>query len=256
MAKPGHRPDHARREEPPAVDIDKKAADIARTTGIPLHAARLVALGQQDLNEVLKRLAFQDEVNTLIQRHNFNRALATQIALGQVSKDAMLAKRRVDEHLNQSRHRSLLEEAAADKRELQVALHGHRSLHVRVKSVDKYEVQLENLESGAVEVFHKLQLKCAWPAAESKKVRKALSWDKARKERSIDPIARPQDRFACSDKRLGLLMDKKSDITATLLEGEVFTGQIAWVSRYEFALRTRQGIEVVIFRHALDDLKE
>lgn len=87
-------------------------------------------------------------------------------------------------------------------------------------------------------------------------MKKALSYDKARRDRSIEPVVRPQDRYACSDRRLGVACDRKTHVSAVTLEGEVFSGEIVWVARYEFAIRTRQGAEIVIFRHALDDLRE
>ena len=47
----------------------------------------------------------------------------------------------------------------------------------------------------------------------------------------------------------------KTTVTATTLEGDRIIGEIAWVSRYEFALRVKEK-EVVVFRHALDLLEE
>lgn len=249
-----------RREEPHApppnraVDIEKKTADLMKSSGIPLQLARQVAVGQIDLNEAIKRLAFQDEVNSLIQRHGFNRALATQIALGQVGKDEMLARRRVDEHIAANRDRSVIDAALAGKSELTVGLLGHRVLRVAVTSVDKYEVGLRDLDSQTDALVHKLQLKYAYSSADSKKARKAMTWDKALKEHTAEPRLRPQDRYACSDRRLGLAMDAKKELEVTLVEGEVFSGQVAWVARYEFGLRGRQGTEIVIFRHSLHNL--
>lgn len=237
------------------AELLRKTNTIMESSGLPQPLAKMVAGGQLDLNEAIKRLAFQDEVNSLIQRHNFNRALATQIALGQVSKDSMLARRRVEEHLLGSRNRSILEEAKADGRDLSVGLHGHRNLRVRVLAVDRYEADIRDLETNQESRVHKLQFKFAFASADFKKVRKAMGWDKVRKDKQVEPVLRPQDRYACSDRRLGLAMDKKGEVTVTTLEGEVFSGQVGWVSRFELGLRTRQGVEVVIFRHALDDFR-
>jgi sRNA-binding regulator protein Hfq len=140
--------------------------------------------------------------------------------------------------------------------ELTLGLHGHRNLRVKVQAVDPYEVVVREVEGGAEERIHKLQIKYAYPSAEHKKVRKGLEYDKERRDRAVEPIARPQHRFACSDKRLGFAMEQKHAVTAVTLEGECFTGEIAWISRYEFAIRTRHGGEVVVFRHALDDLRD
>ncbi|MFZ5481080.1 MAG: hypothetical protein ACOZNI_30240 [Myxococcota bacterium] len=259
MKRPG--PPHARRPPPPRRDdqreaIARRAAEIARTTGLPPESARLVAAGRADLNDLLKKMAFRDEVNTLMQRHDLNRALATQVALGQADLDFILLRRRVDAHLAATRDRSVLDETQRAGSEITLGLHGHRTLRARVKAVERYEVVVVDTEKGAEERVHKLQLKYAYKPDDHKRVRKGLEYDKARRDRVVEPVARPQDRYACSDRRLGAAMDHKAAVVATTLEGECFHGEIAWVARYEFAIRTKGGGEVVIFRHALDDLRE
>ncbi len=215
-----------------------------------------MAAGRADLNELLKRMAFQDEVQALMNRHELNRALATQIVLGQANLDQVLTRRRVEAQLAANRARSVLDAAAADGRELTVGIHGHKQLRVKVAAVERYDVVLVETEGGAEHRVHKLQLKYAYAPDDHKKVRKSLDYDKARREAVVEPIPRPQDRYACSDRRLGVALDRKLPVTAVTLEGECFTGEIAWVARYEFGLRTRSGAEVVVFRHALADLRE
>lgn len=215
-----------------------------------------MAAGRADLNELIKRMAQRDEVNTLIQRHGLNRALATQVALGQVSLDQVLMRRRVEEHLEATRDRDVLDAARQSGKVLTLGLHGHKSLQCRIVSMDRYEIHVKDVEGGEEHAVHKLQLKFAYDPDDHKKVRKGLEYDKVRRERVIEPIARPQDRFACSDKRLGVAMDQKRVVTAVTLEGECFTGEIGWISRYEFGVRMKHGGEVVVFRHALDDLRE
>lgn len=242
----------ARRPDP----LAQKAADIAKSTGLSLEAARQVAAGRADLNELLKRMAFRDEVNSLIQRHDLNRALATQVALGQVSLEQVLMRRRVEVHLDANRDRSVLDAARESGKPLTLGLHGHKNLQCTIVSVGRYDLQVKDLEGGEEHTVHKLQVKYAYEPDDHKKVRKGLEYDKARRDLAVEPIVRPQDRFACSDKRLGVALDQKRIVTAVTLEGECFTGEIVWIARYEFGLRTRHGGEVVIFRHALDDLRE
>jgi sRNA-binding regulator protein Hfq len=263
MKRPG--PPHARRSPGPRPPdrrddqreaLARRATEIAHKTGLPLESARLVAAGRADLNELLKKMAFRDEVNALMQRHELNRALATQVALGQADLDYILLSRRIDAHLAANRDRSVLDEAQRSGAEVTLGVHGHRTLRARVKAVERYEVVLLESETGAEERVHKLQLKYAYKPDDHKRVRKSLDYDKTRRDRAIEPVVRPQDRFACSDRRLGAAMDAKHPVSATTLEGECFTGEVAWVARYEFGLRTKGGGEVVIFRHALDDLRE
>lgn len=245
-------PGRGRGEDP----NQRRAQEIARTTGLPYEAARQVASGKADLNDLLKRMAFRDEVQALITRHGLNRALATQVVLGQADLEQVLSRRRIEEHILANRERAILEETQASGKELTLGLHGHRSLRVRIREVERYEIVAIDVESGAEQRIHKLQIKYAYAPDDHKKVRKAMDYDKARRDVQIEPIARPQDRYACSDRRLGLALDRKLHVTAVTLEGECFTGEIAWVGRYEFGLRTRSGGEVVIFRHALVELRE
>lgn len=249
-------PPGGRDRRPKEDPTHRRAQEIAKNTGLPYESARQVAAGRADLNDLLKRMAFRDEVQALITRHGLNRALATQVVLGQADLAQVLSRRRIEEHLAGNRERAVLEEHQASGKELTLGLHGHKSMRVVVREVDRYEIVVTEVETKAEHRIHKLQIKYAYAPDDHKRVRKGMDYDKARREQQIDPIARPQDRYACSDRRLGVALDKKLHVTAVTLEGECFTGEIAWVARYEFGLRTRSGGEVVVFRHALVELRE
>lgn len=241
---------------PPRPDLEQRVEQIMHQYGLPRDGAVRVAHGATTVDQEIERLALQDEVQRLMTEHNLNRALATQIARAQISLELVLSRRRIAEHLDNGRNRCVLEEAVTSGQELTLGLHGHRIVRAQVKAVEKYEVVLKNLDTNEEERVHKLQIKFAYSSAELKKVKKAMTWDKVRKERTVEPVTRPQDRYACSDRRLGLAWDRKQDVTAVLLEGECFTGAVSWVSHYEFGLRGRHGGEVTIFRHALDDFRD
>lgn len=226
-----------------------------RQHGLEPGVARQVAAGKQDLNEVLKRMANADEVQRLMDRHGFNRALATQIVLGHADLDLTLARRRVEAHLQAHRERSVLEEARQRGAELTLGLHGRRTLRARVLAVEPYEVVVVG-EDGVEERIHKVQLKYAFAPEAFKQVKKGLEYDNERRAHPAEPRFRPQDRYGCSDRRLGLALDRKTPVTAVTLEGECFSGEVVWVSRFEIGLRTKAGGEVVVFRHALDDFRD
>ncbi len=236
--------------------IAMRTAEIVRTTGLAPGMARQVATGKMDLNEVVKRMAVADEVNRIMVQHELNRALATQIVLGHASLDAALCRRRIDTHLAAHADRAILERAATSQKPISLGLHGHRIVRGVVVSVDKYEFVFRDAETGAETVIHKLQVKYAYEPDDYKKVKKAMDYDKVRREKAVEPVARPQDRFGCSDRRLGTAWDKKTHVTAITLEGECFSGEVAWVARFEFGLRPRSGGEVVLMRHALDDFQD
>ncbi len=236
--------------------VAARTAEIARTTGLSPGMARQVATGKVDLNEVLKRMAVADEVNRIMVRHELNRALATQIVLGHANLDEVLCRRRIDAHLLTFRDRSVIDAALLSQKPISLGLHGHRTVRGLIVAVDRYEITFADAESGATSVIHKLQVKYAFDPEDYKKVKKAMDYDKGRRDKAVEPIVRPQDRYGCSDRRLGAAWDKKAQVTAVTVEGEKFVGDVAWVARYEFGLRPRAGGEVVIFRHALDDFED
>ncbi|GDX81213.1 hypothetical protein LBMAG42_30240 [Deltaproteobacteria bacterium] len=238
-----------------AEALAAKVEQIRKTTGVPLETARLVALGRLDLNDAIKRMAFADEVTSLMARHELDRALATQVALGHADLQKALRKRRVDALIQASMSRDILETAAKSGAELVLGVHGRQLLRARITEITAYDVHLLDLEKNEASILHKTRLKFACEAAPWQKARKAMVWDSARKLRTVEPITRPQDRFGCSNRRLGEALDRNAETTITLLEGEVFTGHLAWVARWEVGLRTKGG-DVAIFRHAIDDFRD
>jgi hypothetical protein len=244
------------RENPVRNEVRRKAAELVKDAGIPPNLAHQVALGNLTLNEVIERLALRDKVEALVRKHELPKSLATQIALGQADLEQVLQKRRLGEHLAGSRERSVLVEAAADKRPMFLALHHQRMVHGAIEAVDRYELRVKLADGGVVETIHKLQVKYACDEAQAKGVRNQLRRDKERPD-SCEPVVRPQDRYGCSDRRLFSLIDQKSTIQVTLLEGEVLKGTPTWMGRWEFGMvLPKKKAEVVIFRHALFDLRE
>lgn len=226
-----------------------------RSSGIPLSQALQVVRGERTLNEVVSGMALRSEVDALVARHGLSRALATQVARKEADLEEVLRKSRQGAHLQENRDRSVLKETLDSGRPVALGLHGMVVLRGRITAVDPYELTLL-AEDGTEHRIHKLQLKFAYDPAQYKSLRKALRYDAARKG-AHEPVARPQDRYGCSDKRLFRYLDTKVPVAATTLEGEVLTGRVSWMGRWEFCLKLdKSEAWVVIFRHALADIGE
>lgn len=245
------KPRKPRRRDPV---LDRKVAELQERHGLDRSLATQVATGKASLNEVLSRLAMGAEVESLMRRHDLSRALATQVALGQADIASVLRKRRQQTHLDDNRDRSALESALRTGRPLAIGLHAGRVVEARVTAVDRYEFTIQPRD-GQPEVIHKLQAKFACDVADRKKARRSLRYDDALKATPREPIWKPQERYTCSNRRLFGYLDEKTQIQVTLLEGEVFRGELAWIGRYEFGLALKGGVELVVFRHALADLR-
>jgi sRNA-binding regulator protein Hfq len=253
-ARAPRRPQRADQDSPARIEQKKKAVALAKDTGIPANLAHQVVLGNLKLNDVVERLAVRDRVDALVRKHDLPKSLATQIALGHADLDVVLQKRRLGAHLVAHRERSALVQAHEHGRVISLAVHNAEHKRGRITAVGQYEVTLA-LDSGEQEVIHKARIKYMVDDEQAKAVRNQLRRDKALPER-CEPTWKPQDRYGCSDRRLFGLMDEQAEIQVTLREGEVLRGHATWMGRWEFGMvLPKKKVEVVIFRHALADLR-
>lgn len=236
------------------AQVKRKADSLVRDAGIPHNLAWQVATGALSLNEVLERLARKDKVDGLMRRFDLPKSLATQVAMGQADLDHVLKKRRMESEITRSKERSFLLEATHGGVPVVLGLHGRKTQKGHIKGVDRYEFSFQDRGADAPETVHKLQVKWACLGNDELKVRKAHKKDKAR-DADSEPVWKPQDRYGCSDKRLFGYLDDCDEIVVTLLEGDRFTGTVTWMGRWEFGMELKKGAEVVIFRHALADVR-
>ncbi len=221
-------------------------------TGLPRALARQVVCGQLTANDAIRRLAIRTQVEGLISTHQLPKSLATQIALGQADLEQVLRKRRLKEHLLRMADHSALLVALADETPLTLFLHGQRVTAGRVTGVDRYEVVLDGKDGE--ERVHKLQIKMLCASSDLRRARRQIK--RAPKvPRTAEPVPLPQDRYGCSDRRLFGYLDQETDVRVTLLEGERLRGTVTWLSRWEFGLQQRKGVEMTVFRHALADIR-
>ncbi len=233
------------------LQLETRAAQIARSTGLPMVDARRVALGQADVNALVQEMAVRDNAAAIERRHGLGHALAVQVARGGADLQQVLRRQRVDALLEQGRARTVLVPGSA----WVFGVQGRRAMEARVVGVERYEVELASGD-GPADRIHKLQLKYACAPDAHRKLRRAFEWDAARRALpEVAPDARPQLRWGIPDRRLGELADAHTPVTILFLEGEILTGEVVGVSAYEFTVRLRGGIEVTIFRHALAELR-
>jgi len=250
---PAKRPAKPAKKHRSDPKVRARAEELA-SGGMPFQLAMAVALGRVELNDALERLARLEKVDRVIEEHELSRALATQVVIGHASLEDVLARRRLQEHREQNRTRSILDQAVASKVPLTLALHGQKRVTGVITASDAYTVTVVP-DGEAPQEIHKLQLKFASQADDARKVRRLQRADKELAASPREPIPRPQDRYTCSDKRLFRYLDDQVPVVATLLEGEQLRGTVTWFSRYEFGLAMRD-CEIVIFRHCLHDLAE
>lgn len=239
---------------PPDPAIRQRAEELA-AAGMPIQMAMAIAHGKLSLNEALQKLARRDAVTRMMEKHALSRALATQVALGQASLEEILAERRFEQHRIDFRDHSILDASAASGAPLTLLLHGKRRITGQILESEAYRFKIRT-EEGVEEDVHKLQAKLAFHPDAYKRLRKVLRVDKALDAAPLQPVERPQDRYGCSDRRLFKYLDTKVEVQATTLEGDQIRGTLSWFGRYELGVGLKHEAEVVVFRHALHDLRE
>ena len=210
------------------------------------------------MEESIEVLVDVHRVERLMMRHGLDRSTATQIVQGDLCIDRFLHRRRRAAHLKKYRGRSILERAHRDGRPRMFALHGQRVVTVRVVAIRAYEVEVVHLgvdmkPVGDREVIHKLQFKFGAYFDHVPRMHKEFSVCK-KANKVTNPIPKPQDRYAISDKKLFGWVDANSHICVKTLEGELVTAPLSWIGRWEVGLSV-QGVELVVFRHALANIQ-
>ncbi|MCB9682941.1 MAG: hypothetical protein H6733_15860 [Alphaproteobacteria bacterium] len=261
MSRPDIKPRRTLRkpkDKAPTPDerASRKRIEELTASGMPFHLAQAVAQARMPLNEALERMAQRDEVERLMKAHELSRALATQVVLGHADLEAFLAKRRFEAHRAANLDKSVLEDARASGKPMVFCLFGQRKIEATVTACTPYNVELTPVGGEPAEELHKLAFKYAYAPDDWKKVKKAVRKHKDLSAAPREPATRPQDRYTCSDKRLFHFLDSKATVDATLLEGEILHGEIAWFSRFEFGMSLKGGGATTVFRHALHRIVE
>ncbi|MSP55833.1 MAG: hypothetical protein EXR69_09565 [Myxococcales bacterium] len=247
MASPSPSPDQLLRR--------RKVEELGKQ-GLPLALAQAVANGQLTLNDAVLKLQRADEAARLVRLHGIAHSLAVQVAMGQADLATVLCTRRVEAYVKESSGRTLFDLIGST---WALGVYGQKTRQLTMLRNDKYEVEVRKAgegQTGEPELLHKTTVKYAYAPADFKLVRKHLEYDKELRSTSAEPRLRPQDRYACSDRKIGAWWNGKTVVRLATMEGEVFTGEIAWFSKFEVGLQNRAGVEVVVFRHALADARE
>jgi len=118
-----------------------------------------------------------------------------------------------------------------------------------------YEV-LVRKDSGEEETIHKTSIQYFFPAEHREKIQKLVKKDSKVEALGLEPIIPARPRHHIKNKTLFPLMDEKTVVFFTMLEGDVLRGIISGFNRYEILLLLKGGLPVTLLRHAVYDLRD
>ena len=194
----------------------------------------------------------------LMSRHDMSRSDAVQITQGKMCIDKMLHRRRRQHHLVAHDDRGIFEPALRDGRPRVFALHGREILVARVKAIRPYDVDLlplgpDRKPCGDLLTIPKIRFKFGCYLDHVPRIQQAMTFHSDGAE-TVEPIRKPQHRYKLSNKKLFGWIDAACGICVKTLEGEMVTGTLSWIGRWEIGLDVC-GVELVIFRHALENIQ-
>ena len=224
--------------------------------GLSRRNAQAVAAGQRDLNGVLEGMATRDRARSLGERYGIPYSLATQIAMGHASLEQVLMNRRRHAHVTENKLRSVFQMALDTGGPFTFAVLGGRFRRMKILTIDPFEVDIEDVQTGEQERLHKLQVKYGFASGDWKTVRRAVSFDKVLRKKEYELRYRPQDRYHCSDKRLYAYLEAKTRLRVVTMEGDRFQGVVKWLGKYEFGFKVKGDVDIIVMRHALEDIQE
>ena len=130
-----------------------------------------------------------------------------------------------------------------------LGLHGQTKAKATILEVLKYDLRVRM--TGQEQNFPKHNVKYLFAPEHWKTVHKTMKVEKILAENPKAPITKIAQRFRIRDDDLQRVIDLKSQIGLTTLEGEKIQAEIKLYSKYEIVLRLKEDAELVVFRHAL-----
>jgi len=160
----------------------------------------------------------------------------------------------LQEYLDEGYNLSIFDQALASGQPWQMHVHGHRIITVKILENLKYDLKV-TIEGTGDEILPKTQVKLLYPKDQAGSVTPLIKTDNKVKDLGLDPIISPRNRYHIKNKSLFPLMEERSVVFFTLLEGEIIKGLVAGFSRYEITVNMKGGIPVTLLRHSIYDLR-
>lgn len=210
------------------------------------------------MEEQLESMIDWVRVLRLMDKHGLVRSDSVQVVQGKLCLDKVLHRRRMRNHLRANRTRSMFDKALRDGRPRVFAMHGQSVLIGRIKDVRPYEVDCLPLGAdlkpcGPLQTHHKLQFKFGAYFDHAPRIQSEMKMCLG-SNNAASPIVKPQHRYPISDKKLFGWIDADGPIRVKTLEGELVTGTLSWIGRWELGLNVC-GVELVLLRHALANIQ-
>lgn len=134
-------------------------------------------------------------------------------------------------------------------------LHGREIVHARLVRNYQYSIVISTDAQPEREI-EKTAIKLLYPVTYAQTAGKLLKSDPRVQARRLEPIISPKNRNHIKNKTLFPLMQQRTVLFFTLLEGEIIRGLVLAFSRYDLTVGLKGGIPIVVLRHSILDVRD
>ena len=132
-------------------------------------------------------------------------------------------------------------------------LYNHALFPATITGFTRYDFVLQG--EGERHEMPKTDVKYCYKAEDAADIQSIICYNETIKVRGLKPIIQRKKRCSINTRAIIHARRAQDTIEVTMLEGEVFRGVVDWVSRYEIKLILANESKIVVFRHAICDLK-
>lgn len=132
-------------------------------------------------------------------------------------------------------------------------LYNHVQLPATIVKFSKYSFTLQN--NGENQDIPKTDVKYCYKAKEAENIQSLVRYDENIRAQKLEPIVPRKERYEIETQKIWDARKNQHPIEVTMREGEIFHGLVDWVSKYEIKMILESGAKIILFRHAICDLK-
>lgn len=241
-------------KSPPPPDRGEAEA-LAHARGIPyIHALRIVR-GETTLNEVLKTMVHRERVDHLVNEHGIAKALAGQVASGQLPRDRALLLTRLRELRGQPFDWDAFRIAHRTGTEIGLLPFGGDWQVGKCSSVSTYEFTFVLSEPGEdgpqQQVLQKHDIKGMTRPHALELLSSSRRWNEDIRGAGLEGSETREDRIRPEDEMLLEIVSAGRPVDLVTRDGECFRGAVRSFGRWDVELVGGRGMTVTLFFHAL-----
>jgi sRNA-binding regulator protein Hfq len=183
-------------------------------------------------------------------QNNLSKSYARKILAGELTLDQVREKIRLQNQPIKNKGLKYLLKHLKAQTPFVFALY-NGEVQGSIKKVRKYDLHVVEQNTQAVRRVKKLDIKYFYKAEFAEDILDLMKIKPALHREGLPPILERDQRFKLDPQMLENCLKQRKPVKIMLRGGEIFKGNLRWISDYESKLQLDEKTAVVFFHHAL-----